>query len=156
MRFGQPLGRRQAAAQLVGAQVVADRLQPVQCGRGVGRALLSELCRRADEAGIWTIQAGILDGNDASVALHASCGFRVVGVRERLAQKRGRDMVKLRELILLLADALPLPPRYKDHSLGGNWKHHRDCHLEPDWLLIYKVVGNDVYLVRTGSHSVLF
>jgi len=58
-------------------------------GHGVGRALLTELCRRADELGIWTIQAGILDGNDASVALHASCGFRVVGVRERLAQKRG-------------------------------------------------------------------
>src|SRR5471030_43012 len=47
-------------------------------GRGVGHALLTELCRRADAAGIWTIQAGILDGNDASVALHAACGFRVV------------------------------------------------------------------------------
>lgn len=58
-------------------------------GRGVGHALLTELCRRADAAGIWTIQAGILDGNDASVALHAACGFRVVGIRERLAQKRG-------------------------------------------------------------------
>jgi L-amino acid N-acyltransferase YncA len=64
-------------------------------GRGVGRALLAELCRRADAAGIWTIQAGILMGNDASVALHTACGFRVVGVRERLAQKRGdwRDVV---------------------------------------------------------------
>jgi phosphinothricin acetyltransferase len=58
-------------------------------GRGVGRALLGELCRRAEDAGIWTIQAGILDGNDASIRLHESCGFRVVGVRERLAQKRG-------------------------------------------------------------------
>lgn len=59
-------------------------------GRGVGRALLGELCRRADEAGIWTIQSGILAGNDASVALHTACGFRVVGTRERLAEKRGR------------------------------------------------------------------
>ncbi|HEX7082718.1 MAG TPA: GNAT family N-acetyltransferase [Gaiellaceae bacterium] len=58
-------------------------------GHGVGRELLRELCRRAEEAGIWTIQAGILDGNDASISLHAACGFRVVGVRERLAQKQG-------------------------------------------------------------------
>jgi phosphinothricin acetyltransferase len=57
--------------------------------RGVGRALLRELVRRADEAGIWTIQAGILAGNAASVALHESCGFRIVGTRERLARKRG-------------------------------------------------------------------
>ncbi len=57
--------------------------------RGVGSALLAELVRRADEAGIWTIQAGILAGNAASVALHESCGFRIVGTRERLARKRG-------------------------------------------------------------------
>jgi phosphinothricin acetyltransferase len=57
--------------------------------RGVGRALLAELDRRADEAGIWTIQAGILAGNAASVALHEGCGFRIVGTRERLARKRG-------------------------------------------------------------------
>ena len=64
-------------------------------GRGVGLALLAELVRRADGEGIWTIQAGILTGNDASVALHERCGFRVVGIRERIAQKRGawRDVV---------------------------------------------------------------
>jgi len=64
-------------------------------GHGVGKALLGELVRQADEAGIWTIQAGILSGNDASVALHAACGFRVVGTRERIARKRGewRDVV---------------------------------------------------------------
>lgn len=64
-------------------------------GRGVGRALLAELVLRADAAGVWTIQAGILAGNAASVALHEACGFRVVGVRERLARKRGewRDVV---------------------------------------------------------------
>ncbi|HEY5295044.1 MAG TPA: GNAT family N-acetyltransferase [Gaiellaceae bacterium] len=64
-------------------------------GRGVGRTLLAELVRRADAAGIWTIQAGILAGNDASVRLHEGCGFRLVGMRERLAQKRGvwRDAV---------------------------------------------------------------
>ncbi len=66
-------------------------------GRGVGHALLQELVRRADEVGVWTIQAGILAGNEASVALHERCGFRLVGVRERLAQKRGewRDVVLL-------------------------------------------------------------
>jgi L-amino acid N-acyltransferase YncA len=58
-------------------------------GRGVGRALLERLCTEADGAHIWTIQAGILAANEASVALHAACGFRVVGVREKLARKRG-------------------------------------------------------------------
>lgn len=74
----------------------------------------------------------------------------------KLAQRRGKDMSKLRELILLLAEGNPLPPSYKDHPLAGEWKHHRDCHLEPDWLLIYKIDGDDLYLVRTGTHSDLF
>ncbi len=66
-------------------------------GRGVGTELLEELVERADGLGIWTIQAGILAGNDASVALHEKCGFRIVGARERIAQKRGawRDVVLL-------------------------------------------------------------
>ena len=58
-------------------------------GRGVGRALLERLCEEADAARIWTIQAGILAANEASIALHTACGFRLVGVRERLARKRG-------------------------------------------------------------------
>jgi len=74
----------------------------------------------------------------------------------KLAEKRGKDMAKLRDLIELLAVGDPLPARYKDHSLGGEWRHFRDCHIEPDWLLIYKIDGNDVYLVRTGTHSDLF
>jgi mRNA interferase YafQ len=74
----------------------------------------------------------------------------------KLAERRGKDMSKLRELILLLVEGDPLPPRYKDHPLGGNWKHHRDCHIEPDWLLLYKIDGADLYLVRTGTHSDLF
>jgi mRNA interferase YafQ len=64
--------------------------------------------------------------------------------------------VKVRALILLLIDGNPLPPRYKDHSLSGDWEHHRDCHIAPDWLLIYKIDGDDLYLVRTGSHADLF
>jgi mRNA interferase YafQ len=74
----------------------------------------------------------------------------------KLAEKRGKDMAKLRELILLLVEASPLPKRHKDHALSGDWKHHRDCQIEPDWLLLYKIDGNDLYLVRTGSHADLF
>ncbi len=74
----------------------------------------------------------------------------------KLAEKRGKDMAKLRELVVLLAAGEPLPQRYKDHSLGGEWRRFRDCHIEPDWLLIYKIEGDDLYLVRTGTHSDLF
>ena len=74
-------------------------------GRGAGLALLEELVRRAEAEGIWTIQAGILAGNDASVALHARCGVRVVGTRERIARKHGvwRDVVLMERRSLLLA-----------------------------------------------------
>jgi mRNA interferase YafQ len=74
----------------------------------------------------------------------------------KLAQNRGKDMAKLRETILLLIEGSPLPPRYRDHSLGGEWKRFRECHIEPDWLLIYKIDGDDLRLVRTGTHSDLF
>jgi mRNA interferase YafQ len=74
----------------------------------------------------------------------------------KLAERRGKDLSKLRELILLLAEGQPLPPRYRDHPLAGDWRHFRDCHIEADWLLIYKIEGDDLYLVRTGTHSDLF
>jgi mRNA interferase YafQ len=74
----------------------------------------------------------------------------------KLAERRGKDLSKLRELILLLAEGQPLPPRYRDHPLAGEWKPFRDCHIESDWLLIYKIEGDDLYLVRTGTHSDLF
>ena len=66
-------------------------------GRGVGRALLDELCRRADAAGLWTIQAVMFADNTASKALHEACGFKLVGRRERIAQKNGvwRDTLML-------------------------------------------------------------
>ena len=74
-------------------------------GRGVGHALLAALVSHADEVGVWTIQAGIIAGNDASVALHAGCGFRVIGTRERIAQKRGewRDVVLMERRSELVA-----------------------------------------------------
>jgi phosphinothricin acetyltransferase len=66
-------------------------------GRGVGRALLAERVRRSEQAGIWTLQAGIFRENEASIALHRRCGFRVVGVRERLGRRDGvwRDVMLL-------------------------------------------------------------
>jgi L-amino acid N-acyltransferase YncA len=66
-------------------------------GRGVGRALLSELLRGADGAGLWTVQTSIFPENRASLALHVACGFRVVGVRERIGRLGGawRDTVLL-------------------------------------------------------------
>jgi phosphinothricin acetyltransferase len=66
-------------------------------GRGVGRALLTQLTRRAESAGIWTVQAGIFPENTASIALHHACGFRTVGLRERLGQRDGvwRDVLLL-------------------------------------------------------------
>jgi L-amino acid N-acyltransferase YncA len=66
-------------------------------GRGVGRRLLTELLARSEAAGVWTIQTGIFPENEASLALHAACGFRVVGVRERLGRLHGRwrDVVML-------------------------------------------------------------
>ena len=74
----------------------------------------------------------------------------------KLAEKRGKDMARLRQVLLLLIEEKPLPERYRDHSLGGNWKGHRDLHIEPDWLLIYQIDGNDLYLARTGSHADIF
>ena len=66
-------------------------------GRGVGRALLSELVRRAEKGGIWTIQASCFPENTATIRLHESCGFRVVGRRERIGQRGGvwRDVILL-------------------------------------------------------------
>ena len=74
----------------------------------------------------------------------------------KLCKKRNKDMTKLRDLMTLLIEDKPLPPEYKDHPLKSNWKHHRDSHIEPDWLLIYKIDGNDLYFVRTGSHADIF
>jgi mRNA interferase YafQ len=63
----------------------------------------------------------------------------------------------LSEVAGLLAEALPIPEKHRDHGLGGNWKDHRECHLKPDLLLIYKLPDeNTLRLVRMGSHSELF
>lgn len=74
----------------------------------------------------------------------------------KLMRKRGKDMSKLRNVLTLLLAAAPLPASFKDHALTGDWKGHRDCHIEPDWLLIYRIDGNDLVLERTGTHADLF
>ena len=74
----------------------------------------------------------------------------------KAAEKRGKDMGKLRALLLLLIKAKPLPAGYLDHPLKGQWKGYRDAHIEPDWLLIYRIAGDDLHLVRTGTHADIF
>jgi|TARA_B110000967_G_C18620075_1_gene428386 mRNA interferase YafQ len=71
-------------------------------------------------------------------------------------KKRGKDLNKLQELVKLLIAEEPLEGKYRDHSLTGNWADSRDCHIAPDWLLIYRIADSTLYLERTGSHSDLF
>jgi len=70
--------------------------------------------------------------------------------------KRGKDMQKLKELVDKLVNEKPLEKHYCDHPLVGNYANHRECHIEPDWLLIYKLPTGALRLERTGSHSDLF
>lgn len=72
--------------------------------------------------------------------------------------KRNLDISLLDDVIRILAHGDTLPPQYNDHSLSGNWKGFRECHIAPDWLLIYSIEDNNLLLVlsRTGTHSDLF
>lgn len=72
------------------------------------------------------------------------------------AKKQNKDIGKLRTVIELLVQRKPLPAKYRDHKLTGYAREHRDCHIESDWLLIYRFDGDDLILERTGSHSELF
>ena len=74
------------------------------------------------------------------------------------AMKRNKDMSLIDDCIRMLAARKELEPRFRDHDLSGNWSGHRECHIQPDWLLVYRIEGNDLILVlaRTGSHSDLF
>jgi len=71
-------------------------------------------------------------------------------------ERRGEEMVKLRALLMLLLEEQPLSERYRDHALKGAWSGWRDAHVEPDWLLIYRVKDRELQLARTGSHADLF
>lgn len=76
----------------------------------------------------------------------------------KLIVKRGYDTAKLSEVVKLLANGEELPAQYKDHPLKGNYIGCRECHIQPDWLLIYEYDGRNLilYLSRTGSHADLF
>ena len=76
----------------------------------------------------------------------------------KLAKKQGKDIDKLLGVIEVLANGKTLDEKYRDHDLSGSFKGCRECHIEPDWLLIYEI-DNDVLILvlnRVGSHSELF
>ncbi|MCL2053828.1 MAG: type II toxin-antitoxin system YafQ family toxin [Oscillospiraceae bacterium] len=77
---------------------------------------------------------------------------------ERCVKRQGKDISKLDKILLLLITGAQLPSEYKDHSLQGNWKHSRELHIEPNWLLIYRLTENKTFVIleRTGSHNELF
>jgi mRNA interferase YafQ len=72
--------------------------------------------------------------------------------------RQGKDLDKMYDVIEKLSEREPLPSKYRDHTLTGNYADCRECHIEPDWLLIYKIEEEELILVltRTGSHSDLF
>lgn len=73
-------------------------------------------------------------------------------------KKRGYDISLLTEVLRMLAAGEALPAKYRDHFLSGNYANCRECHITPDWLLVYELnqEGLILYLMRTGSHSDLF
>ncbi len=76
----------------------------------------------------------------------------------KLAQKRGYDLEKIKKVIAALAAGETLEARYRDHVLTGDYSDFRECHIQPDWLLVYRIDGDQLLLLlaRTGTHSDLF
>lgn len=72
------------------------------------------------------------------------------------AARRGKDLGKLDSIMRRLGNEERLEPRLRDHKLSGEWSDFRECHVEPDWLLIYRVVADELTFVRTGTHADLF
>ena len=71
-------------------------------------------------------------------------------------RRQRKDLTKLQNVVKKLLNREELLPTFKDHKLTGRWKDFRDCHIEPDWILIYQIKEDALILVRTGSHSDLF
>ncbi|MDR1476615.1 MAG: type II toxin-antitoxin system YafQ family toxin [Rickettsiales bacterium] len=71
-------------------------------------------------------------------------------------EKKHYDYSKIRRVVLMLASRERLPPSYRDHAIGGEWRGFRECHIEPNWLLIYFLTEDSVVLARTGTHDDLF
>lgn len=76
----------------------------------------------------------------------------------KLAKRRGLDLAQLKTVTDMLQEGTPLPDKYRDHVLTGNYRGYRECHINPDWFLIYsrKETVRIVSLYRTGTHSDLF
>lgn len=76
----------------------------------------------------------------------------------KIVPKRGYDIALFEEVVWLLCEEKPLPPKYRDHALTGNYGGQRECYILPDWLLVYKVEKEELllYLTRTGKHNDLF
>ena len=74
----------------------------------------------------------------------------------RRMQRQGKDLEKLKRVLESLVKGERLAPQYRDHVLVGQYKGTRECHFEPDWLLIYELAESEIVLIRTGSHSDLF
>lgn len=76
----------------------------------------------------------------------------------KLAKKKGLNIALLQEVVDVLASGEKLSEKHHDHALTGDWESFRECHIQPDWLLIYKISGDSLILtlVRTGTHSDLF
>jgi mRNA interferase YafQ len=70
--------------------------------------------------------------------------------------KQGKDLDKLEEVVETLQDAGALPVRCRAHPLRGEWMGHWDCHVAPDWILLYRMTATALVLVRKGSHAELF
>ncbi len=85
--------------------------------------------------------------------LNASAAYRK---DLKLCRKRGYDLTLLNAIVNRLLIPAQLPPKNKDHPLSGNFAGNRECHITSDWLLVYRIVGNELYLVRTGTHADLF
>jgi len=71
-------------------------------------------------------------------------------------QRQGKDLEKLKMVLEMLVKEGELAPKYRDHVLVGQYKGTRECHIEPDWLLLYERAESEIVLIRTGSHSDLF
>jgi len=76
----------------------------------------------------------------------------------KLIAKQGKDTSKLDEVLKMLVSEMRLPQKYSDHQLKGKMKRYRECHIEPDWLLVYEIRFNELILLalRTGSHTDIF
>lgn len=76
----------------------------------------------------------------------------------KLLKRRGYDLGRLERVVDVLSKGEKLPEQNRDHALAGNWAGHRECHIQADWLLIYRIDNNELVLIltRTGTHSDLF